>query len=138
MIVICLGWALMLKVCKKTLLSWPTSMKMTEEKDHMLNGMNFAEEFVINRNQNGAEVPQVSANSRVTDASGPLDGVTGGDCAGQKPRARHLLDEQFDLLEVKYMDLMMTMMMRVIIIKKIKLMRMSPLLRSSNSILTTM
>ncbi|RDY12305.1 Protein LTV1-like protein [Mucuna pruriens] len=74
-----------------------------EEKDHLFDGVNFAEESVINRNLNNAQVLQVSAHSRVTDDSGPLDGVTDGvpgvDCVGEKPRARRLLDEQFDLLE---------------------------------------
>ncbi|TKY72375.1 LTV1-like protein [Spatholobus suberectus] len=73
------------------------------EKGHVCNGMNFAEASVINGNRNNVQVLQVSACSEVTDDSGPLDGITDGvpgvDCVGEKPRARRLLDEQFDLLE---------------------------------------
>ncbi|XP_027329357.1 protein LTV1 homolog [Abrus precatorius] len=70
-----------------------------EKKDLRSNGMNYAEEPVINN----AQVLQVSAHSRVAVDDGPLDGetngVTGVDSAVDKPRARRLLDEQFDLLE---------------------------------------
>lgn len=66
-----------------------------EEKDCVSNGMNFAVESAINDNQNNGQVQQVSAHSRVADDSGTLDGVTDG---GEKPRARRLLDEQFDLV----------------------------------------
>ncbi|KAK7388893.1 hypothetical protein VNO78_23720 [Psophocarpus tetragonolobus] len=62
-----------------------------EEQDH------------ITGNPNSAQAPQVSICSEVADESGPFDGVTDGvpgvDCDGEKPRARRLLDEQFDLLE---------------------------------------
>ncbi|KAK7314306.1 hypothetical protein VNO77_39522 [Canavalia gladiata] len=65
------------------------------EEDHVSNGVNFAKEPVINNGQ----ILQVSAHSGITVDFGPLDGVTGVDCALDKPRARRLLDEQFDLLE---------------------------------------
>ncbi|KAK7314540.1 hypothetical protein VNO77_33066 [Canavalia gladiata] len=57
------------------------------EEDHVSNGMNFAKEPVINKEQ----ILQVDF--------GPLDRVTGVDCTLDKPRAHRLLDEQFDLLE---------------------------------------
>ena len=73
-----------------------------EEKAHICDSKNFAEESVINRNQNSAQELQVSAHSKVTDDFGSLKGVTNGvigvDCADEKPRARRLLDEQFDLV----------------------------------------
>ncbi|KAG5027949.1 hypothetical protein JHK87_011463 [Glycine soja] len=74
-----------------------------EEKDCIFNETSFSEESAIHRNGNSAHALQVSSYSRVTDDSGPLDGVTDGvpgeDCVGEKQRARRLLDEQFDLLE---------------------------------------
>lgn len=74
-----------------------------EEKDPICNETSFSEESAIHRNGNNAHTLQVSSCSRVTDDSGPLDGVTDGvpgeDCVGEKPGARRLLDEQFDLLE---------------------------------------
>ncbi|XP_027917045.1 protein LTV1 homolog [Vigna unguiculata] len=74
-----------------------------EEKNHICNKTSFSEESLVNRNPNSAHVLQVSTHSRDTDDSGPFHGVTDGvpgvDCVGEKPRARRLLDEQFDLLE---------------------------------------
>ncbi|CAJ1944161.1 unnamed protein product [Sphenostylis stenocarpa] len=74
-----------------------------EEKNKKCNETSFSEESLINRNPNIAQVLQVSTHSRDTDDCGPLhgatDGVPGADCVGENPRARRLLDEQFDLLE---------------------------------------
>lgn len=73
-----------------------------EEKNHICNKTSFSEESLVNRNPNSAHVLQVSTHSRDTDDSGPFHGVTDGvpgvDCVGEKPRARRLLDEQFDLV----------------------------------------
>ncbi|KAK7294942.1 hypothetical protein RJT34_17841 [Clitoria ternatea] len=62
-------------------------------------GVNNAQESVINGNKSNSQVLQVSTHSKVTDKSVPSVGIAGVDCVGEKPRARRLLDEQFDLLE---------------------------------------
>lgn len=72
-----------------------------KEKAHISNGINLFEDSVINKNN--AQVLPVSAYSKVTDDLESLDGVANGvigvDCVDEKPRARRLLDEQFDILE---------------------------------------
>ncbi|KAL2341540.1 hypothetical protein Fmac_009480 [Flemingia macrophylla] len=65
-----------------------------EEKDHVCSGLNFAEESVVNGNQSNAQVTHVSVT-----LNGVANDVPGVDCVGEKPRARRLLDEQFDLLQ---------------------------------------
>lgn len=71
-----------------------------EEKPHISNRINSAEEFVINRNN--AKILHGSASAKVVDDLGSLKGVTNGaagvDCVNEKPRVRRLLDEQFDLV----------------------------------------
>lgn len=73
-----------------------------EEEVHVRNGMNFTEES-MNRTLNNAHILQGSAYATVADDCGPSDGgsngATGVYSAGEKPRPRRLLDEQFDLLE---------------------------------------
>lgn len=73
------------------------------EKSHICNETSFCEESLVNRNPNITNVLQVSTHSRDTDDSGPFHGITDGvpgvDSVVEKPRARRLLDEQFDLLE---------------------------------------
>jgi len=72
-----------------------------EEEAHMRNGMNFSEES-MNRTLNNAHILQGSAYATVADDCGPSDGgsngATGVYSAGEKPRPRRLLDEQFDLV----------------------------------------
>ncbi|MED6170334.1 hypothetical protein PIB30_029937 [Stylosanthes scabra] len=76
-----------------------------EEKAHVSDSKNFAEESMTNGNQNNAHELQVSSHARVTDNLGSSGGVangvsvTGVGCADEKQRARRLLDEQFDLFE---------------------------------------
>ncbi|MED6201618.1 hypothetical protein PIB30_096769 [Stylosanthes scabra] len=74
-----------------------------EEKAHICDSKNFAEESITNGNQNNAHELQVSSHTRVTNNLGSSDrvanGVTGVGCADENPRTRRLLDEQFDLFE---------------------------------------
>jgi len=73
-----------------------------EENAHMCNRINFSEESNMNRSFNNEHVLQGSAYSTVADGCGPshggLNGATGVHSAGEKPRPRRLLDEQFDLV----------------------------------------
>ena len=89
-----------------------------EEKDCIFNETSFSEESAIHRNGNSAHALQVSSYSRVTDDSGPLDGVTDGvpgeDCVGEKQRARRLLDEQFDLVSLAIHNTLFTIYILVL------------------------
>lgn len=62
--------------------------------------LNSAEEFVIN--SNNTQILHGSASAKVSDDLGSLEGVTnciaGVGCVNDQPRARRLLDEQFDLV----------------------------------------
>ena len=90
-----------------------------EEKDPICNETSFSEESAIHRNGNNAHTLQVSSCSRVTDDSGPLDGVTDGvpgeDCVGEKPGARRLLDEQFDLVSSAIHNTLLTVYILVLL-----------------------
>lgn len=63
-----------------------------EKKERVCNGASFGEGSMMNRNENNAHV---SAHTTVA-----VDEVV--HCAGEKPRARRLLDEQFDLVGFDY------------------------------------
>jgi len=73
-----------------------------EEKSPFCNKTSFCEESLVKKSPDIAHVLQVSTHSRDTDDSGPFHGVANGvpgvECVAEKPRARRLLDEQFDLV----------------------------------------